>query len=61
MKFTEWMRDVDIEMEKIAGLSSECIADYGYRECFDDGIDPIQAAQEALEAAGYDPDVIYYR
>jgi len=61
MKFSEWMRCVDADMERIVGLTSDCIADYEYRDCFDDGLDPIQAVQEALENAGYSPDVIYYR
>lgn len=59
--FNQWMAHVDAEMLKIAGLTSDDIGDYEYRDCYDDGLDPAAAAHEALEAFGYNPEVKYYR
>lgn len=59
--FKEWMQQLDANMLKLVGLTSNDIADYEYRDCYGDGLDPIDAAWEALEAAGYNPEVTYYR
>lgn len=61
MTFEEWMNNVDHAMEIAVGLSSDCIEDFCYRDCFDSEMDPEDAATAALENAGYNPTVKYFR
>ena len=61
MTFKEWMDEVDNMIAEISGLSSECIADAPYRDWYDAGEPAEDAAEFALEAAGYNDAVTYYR
>ena len=61
MTFDEWMDKVDVFMEAICGLNSECIEDYAYRDTYDAGVSAQIAAKLALENAGFQEDVVYYR
>ena len=50
MDFKQWMREVDAAMIALVGVSSGDIADWLYYDAFEAGVDPAEAAQEALEA-----------
>jgi len=52
--FTEWMADVDAALAaKLGGFTSRDLPDQTYRDWFDDGMDPREAAAEALAADGF--------
>lgn len=51
MTFDEWMKQVDSEIEKHFGLSSDDLPDWTYADAFEDGMKPEDAAQEAMSAA----------
>jgi hypothetical protein len=68
-EFDAWMRRVNAEVDRITGcvgFTSEDFRDWGYRDAFDDGVEPVEAAHQALaedvtgrgflELAGIDPD-----
>ena len=47
--FDIWMKQVDQELVKICGFTSDCLADYYYADKFEDGEKPYQVALEVLE------------
>ena len=47
--FDIWMNQVDQELIKICGFTSDCLADYYYADKFQDGEKPAQVAIEVLE------------
>lgn len=49
MTFQQWMRKVDGEIAKRCGLSSGDLADQCYRDMYEDGLTPAEAADEVLE------------
>lgn len=51
MNFDIWMQKVDSLLSKHIGLSSADLPDYCYRDEFDDGATPAQAAKAAIRAA----------
>lgn len=53
--FDSWMACVDTALEERIGLSSDDLADYCYRDWFDGGMSPDDAAREAMNAE--DPDL----
>jgi len=53
IRFNAWMQQVDDVLVAICGIGSMDLIDAPYAEMFEDGLSPLQAAQEALEANGY--------
>jgi len=53
--FREWMGQVDMAIDRMTGhqgLTSSDIADFEYRDAYDDEATPNETAREALEAEG---------
>jgi hypothetical protein len=47
--FQQWMAEVvDRQLEILCGMGSECMEDYCYRSCYEDGLTPKTAAKEAI-------------
>ena len=53
MSFEIWMKAVDKELLNECGLDSNDLPDIFYHGMFEDKTTPSEAAQEALENAGY--------
>lgn len=53
LSFTEWMKQVDAKIEKRVGFGivSADLPDYCYRDEYDDGTTPAQAASAAIRNA----------
>lgn len=51
--FESWMRQVNAELSAICGLSSDDLADQTYRDWYEDGISPEDAATMTLEDEGF--------
>ena len=49
--FQEWMARVDAVLAEQAGLLSEDLPDCCYRDWYDDGLKPWEAAEKALDEA----------
>ena len=54
MTFEEWMRDVDLAVEAISGVSTLDLPDWGYRDAFEDGLTADEAADAILEENEFD-------
>lgn len=53
MTFEQWMVKVDQWISKgLCGFTSSDLADIAYRDLFEDGLTPIQAAREAIQNEG---------
>ena len=52
--FDKWMKSVDRAVETIAGLSVHDLADCCFRDWFEGGYTPGQAAREALANEGFE-------
>ena len=59
MSFEQWMVAVDQELVKECGLDSSDLPDVFYMGMFEDQTPPTEAAQEALENAGFFDMVTY--
>ena len=53
MKFRVWMTEVDIEIQRICGLSHDDLADTNYRDMFDGDTSPKESAHEVLQENGW--------
>ena len=53
MSYDEWMREVDRAISIIIGLSHDDLADQPWREWYDSGMLPREAARQALEDEGF--------
>ncbi len=51
--FDDWMETVDLATREIAWCSVHDLPDCAFRDMYDDGVEPAEAALEALEAAGF--------
>lgn len=51
--FGEWMKAVDREVMKRSGLSVHDLADYRFRDAYDDEAEPADVAVEMLEDEGF--------
>lgn len=51
LEFSEWMKQVDIELVRRCGMPSSCLPDYCYRDCYDAGDSAKETAAEAIEYA----------
>lgn len=51
--FTAWMQAVDHAVWQLAGCSIHDLPDCNFRPLFDDGLTPLEMAQEALQDAGF--------
>lgn len=47
--YEEWMKQVDRHVYSLAGVSVHDLGDFMSRDMYQDGCDPEEAAQEALE------------
>lgn len=56
LTFAQWIRKVDIAVSKRVGCSVYDLADCPFRDWFEDGMTPTEAATEALENEGLDED-----
>lgn len=52
VRFKEWKRQVDLEVQKRCGLSADDLPDCPYREWFDSGVKPASAACKAIKRSG---------
>jgi hypothetical protein len=53
--FERWMGMVDTRIRKLAwGITARDLPDCSYRDWYDSGMSPTEAADEALEDAGFD-------
>ena len=51
--FTEWMKQVDTEVQKLtAGLSADDLSDYCYADAYEDEMSPRSVARAAIRASG---------
>lgn len=51
--FNEWMEQVDLVVREIAWCSVYDLPDCAFRDMYDDEAEPAEAANVALEAAGF--------
>ena len=51
--FVQWMDRVDARISAICGLSSMDLADQCWRDWYDDGMSPREAAEECLIDEGF--------
>jgi hypothetical protein len=51
--FSEWMAKVNSCLVKKVGMSSDCLADFCYRDAYDNGERPASVAKQVLSAEGY--------
>jgi hypothetical protein len=52
--FKKWMSEVDIAVAGRAFVSAYDLPDQPYRDWFEEGLSPDEAAAQALEEAGYE-------
>jgi len=57
-EFRLWMKQVDAELDVICGLSSGDLGDICYRDMFNDGCDPEEAALECLEQSDFPMELV---
>jgi len=63
MNFEQWMRLVDIAISKFSydsGITHLDLCDWRYRDAFEDGCSPKEAAQEALQWDIYEGSIDKY-
>jgi hypothetical protein len=53
LRFAVWLWTVDRVLLAAVGLGSSDLEDWTYRDAFDDGVRPGEAARAALDYAGY--------
>lgn len=53
MSFKKWMQQVDRYIAWLVGLGADDLADQCWRDWYDDGASPREAATEALANEGY--------
>jgi hypothetical protein len=53
LTFEDWMEAVDIEVVNVAGIETDDLEDQTYRDWFDSGMTPHEAALQALENCGF--------
>ena len=51
--FDEWMEQVDLVAREIAWCSVHDLPDCAFRDMYNDGAEPAEAALEALKEAGF--------
>jgi hypothetical protein len=52
-EFEAWMHRVDLAVQSASGVSVHDLPDYAFRDAFDGGSPPGEAAREVLEEAGW--------
>lgn len=57
-EFRDWMSEVDVVISRVCGLTSNDIADWRWRDAFEDGTEPKEAAMEALAEDGFPMDAV---
>jgi len=48
-KFEMWIREVDSEVAKILGMGASDLPDQNYRDLYEDGFSPKEAARAAVQ------------
>lgn len=56
MTYKQFMKAVDVELNRIACVSHLDIGDWDYQSAFEDECDPEEVAREALEFSGFPTD-----
>ena len=51
--YTEWKHAVDRALLEVVGLKHDEMGDWGYRDGYESGLTPLDAAYAALEYNGY--------
>jgi len=57
-RFNAWLHEVDKHMMRIAGVTHDDIADCLWADWFQDGVDPLEAAKDALTDDGFPGDLL---
>ena len=52
--FETWMQHVNAHLVRLCTMTADDLPDWGYRDAYDDGIRPAQAAMRAYRAARED-------
>lgn len=60
MTYEEWMKQVDVILESLAGIAQDELPDWLSRDAFESGMTPEEGANECLFSAGWysDDDVV---
>lgn len=53
MTYDEWMREVDVEVQRVSGVGVHDLPDFLSRDSFDCGDTPAEGAEIALEGADF--------
>jgi hypothetical protein len=53
LSFEEWMKAVDRQAIRKAGISIHDLADQPFRDLFEDGLDPAEVVADILEDEGW--------
>lgn len=53
MTYEQWLKAVDQYLEAEIGLGHQDLPDQLWRDWYEDGLDPMDAATEALDSEGY--------
>lgn len=51
--FNAWMKSLDREVLALSGLTSSDLADQPFMDWYQDGVDPVEAAEMTLEDEGF--------
>lgn len=54
--FEQWKREVNQNLAKRTSMVADDLGDVDYYSFWADGLEPSEAADEAIEANGYDPE-----
>jgi hypothetical protein len=50
--YNAWMARVEAQLDKLVGCGSLDLPDWGYRDAYENGMTPSEAARDAVEEAG---------
>lgn len=52
--FSKWLDEVDMLVAELSGVSVHDLADYGFRDAYEDGASPAEVAEDVLSENGWD-------
>ena len=53
MTYQEWMKSVDLIVERTCGLTMDMLPDWLSRDAYEDGLSPEEGAEICLEESGF--------
>lgn len=53
MTYEEWMREVNVIVERVCGMPMEMLPDWLSRDAFEDELTPEEGAEICLEESGF--------